>query len=160
MKNLTYEFNPVSLGDDEEYDPEVAVSDEDADNDNGSQSILDKNDIADNDKNDSQGISERKDVFEKTEKVNEEDMESDEEIRGHLIKFPQHAELLIKFRNAKISAAKNKKRAYVCWRGHKTSLSPNDPAMTYEKFEKHLVTALKKVKDITAAEEKVVKPKN
>ena len=90
MKNLTYEFNPVSLGDDEEYDPEVAVSDEDADNNNGSQSILDKNDIADNDKNDSQGISERKDVSEKTEKVNEEDMECDEEIRRHLIKFPHN----------------------------------------------------------------------
>ena len=129
LANYTYDIQPVPLKGEAEYDPDLVMSE-------------------------MSGDEEDDDDFE--DEAHDEE-ESDQEMREHLIKFPKHSQFLLKFRNAKIAADRSKKKTFVYWRGHKTSISPNAPIMTYTTFKDNLIQALRNVKEVTVAEAQVKK---
>ena len=133
LSKYTYDHNPTPLNINQEkkYDPESNLDDtgDEADDD---------------DKYQNSGVL---DVG--------NDEESDDELRQHLIKFPKHAQLLLQFRNAKIAADRCKKKTFVTWRGHRTSMTPGTPNLDYPMFKRRLLKALDDIKDISVAETEV-----
>ena len=71
--------------------------------------------------------------------------------------FPEHLKFLTKLRNAQVNANKTGKRAQICWRGHRTSLSPKPGNGTFTKrnFLQRLIAALKSIKSVKKEETEV-----
>ena len=144
LARSTYDLQPQPIQEEKEYDPESSIHDD---------GVEDEPAVIENEKKgENPEVGNDRDV---EDEFFDEGNESDEEIRDHIVKFPTHAEFLLKFRNAKIAADRANKRAYVCWRGHKTSLPPNGPAMTYSSFKLHVLNALKNIKKKSESETKV-----
>lgn len=146
LAKSTYDKNPVPLRSVKEYDPEIFPNLEEQ----KSSPVLTAGAVKEVEDDDN---LEDDDTLEDDEVG--QDPETDDEFRDHFVQFPNHADFLIKFRNAKIAATTNQKRTYVCWRGHKTSVSPKDPAMAFPKFKGHIISALTNIKDISEKESQV-----
>ena len=71
------------------------------------------------------------------------------------IQFPSHSIFFQKLRNAQGQCNLSKKRAQICWRGHRTSVGPKDGGMSKIEMMKRLVSALKNIRSITEAEKEV-----
>lgn len=74
---------------------------------------------------------------------------------SHFVWFPEHEILLQKLSIARKSANITRARTYFNWRGMRDFVNPGAKTLTKLEFEKHLLNALKSIKD-TSAEEKQV----
>ena len=71
----------------------------------------------------------------------------------HFAKFPGHVWFLQKLNEAKETAAKNRSRVYVNWRGYRAFVTPGKKKLEKADFMRHLIVALKAVKYISKEEE-------
>ena len=74
----------------------------------------------------------------------------------HFEKFPGHKMFLQLLNEGKETAAKNRSRVYVNWRGYRVFVNPGKKNLDRNEFLRHLIVALKTIKPISVEEEKVI----
>ena len=72
--------------------------------------------------------------------------------------YPDHLKFFAKLRKAQKTANGNGKRAQICWRGHRTSVTPKQGNGRLQKKDllQKLVNALKSIRNIKDNEKKVL----
>ena len=73
----------------------------------------------------------------------------------HFQLFPDHKVLLQKLHSSMHSATSTSARCYFVWRQFRDFVNPGLKTITKAHFVKHLITALKGIKDISPEEKKV-----
>lgn len=73
----------------------------------------------------------------------------------HFVQFPGHEVFLNELNKAKETAAKNRSRVYVNWRGYRGFVTPGKKKLEKKDFLRHLTVALKVIKSLSKEEEQV-----
>lgn len=87
--------------------------------------------------------------------VSDSDEDFDEDLENHFETFPNHSELLLKLRNAKLAAEKKNNTAFLVWRGFRTSVFPDGKKVDFSIFKTFLLKALNEIKDPSIQESRV-----